>query len=207
MADNKNIVKLDAYESGWAVSVGNYRHQESEKRGKPQSDNSKATNALANHQRGAAAELALCKFLGVPWNATVNTYNSFPDLDGQMEVRSKTDSQNHMRLYRRRDSAKGHYIFVSVTRLGNQRFRIDGWMLGDEAMKSKHLVGEGTLSKQPEWHPPAESLRSPDTLKKEVNRRSEAFKIARAKFQDELRASSGVRRNDNRTENDAMGGC
>ena len=82
------IVTLDAGEARWAMSVGESRNSESEKRGYLQSDGTKSANRLENHQRGAAAELAVSKFIGVPWSATVNTYKRFPDIPGGIEVRS-----------------------------------------------------------------------------------------------------------------------
>jgi hypothetical protein len=184
------IIALDEYESTWAARVGYYRHEESERRGRKQSDLSNSKNALDNHKRGAAAELALTKYLRVPWNATVNTFNAFPDLDGQMDARGKVASQPYLRLYERKDSKKQHFIFVSVSRLGNRRFRIDGWMLGRDAMQPKYYRPTGTLSKHPEWQPPVSDLRPARTLKAEVTRRVREFNEARTKFEDEMRKAT-----------------
>ncbi len=182
-----NKIKLDDYETEWAMSVGFYRHNESEKRNKPQSDGSKDINALPNHQRGAAAEIAATKYLEIPWNASVNTYNHFPDLGGALEVRSKTKGQKYIRLKTRADAEKGHVIFVSVTRLGKQEFEIDGWILGREGMTSKYLVASDQRSKKPEWHVPLNELHSPETLKAEVEKQSKIYEAARENFQRELK--------------------
>lgn len=138
---NPALIALDEYEVSWAESVGLYRFSESERDGKTQSDGSRDANGKRNHQQGAAAELALTKFLGMKWNATVNTYNSFPDLDGYLECRSKQDAQQYMRLYPKRDSSKGSAVFASVTCLGKdlRSFRIDGWTLGSEAMQLRYF--------------------------------------------------------------------
>ena len=186
---SKETITLDQYESQWAMHVGYYRHHESERRHKTQTDGSKASNALDNHRRGAAAELALSKFLALPWNATVNTYNSFPDLDGQMEVRSKPNQQPYMRIKQKTDNQKPHYIFVSVSRLGNRQFRIDGWIIGSDAMQQKYLVANDPNSKQPEWHVPLDQLNNPSTLNSAVAKRIASFRKARKRFQDELRTA------------------
>lgn len=106
LASTSAVVTLDDYEMGWAESVGLYRFSESERDGKTQSDKSRALNGKRNHQQGAAAELALTKFLGMKWYATVNTYNNLADLDGYLECRSKQDGQRYMRLYPERDKSK-----------------------------------------------------------------------------------------------------
>ncbi len=142
-ADNSGVndVTLVEYEVDWAKSVGYHRHCESERRGLKQSDGSQDKNALKNHQQGAAAELALTKFLKMPWNATVNTYNGFPDLHGYLECRSKQEKQQYLRLHPKRDSDNGAAVFVSVTSADSclKTFRIDGWMLGSAAMQPKYL--------------------------------------------------------------------
>ncbi|HMH16187.1 MAG TPA: hypothetical protein VK578_24030 [Edaphobacter sp.] len=162
------IVTLDNYEIEWAKLVGFYRFSESERDGKTQSDGSNDANGLRNHQQGAAAELALTKFLGMKWNATVNTYNNFPDLDGYLECRSKQDRQHYMRLYPRRDRAKGAAIFVSVTSLDSNlsTFRVDGWTLGSETMIPKYLK-KNNWGRE-EWQLPLSELQPISTLRTET---------------------------------------
>lgn len=185
-----NVITLDSYEAYWAVSVGFYRQEESVRRGRRQSDLGESTTAGANHMRGAAAELALSKFLDVPWNATVNTFNKFPDLDGQLEVRGKPEHEGYMRLSERKDTRKPHHLFICVSRLGDQRFRVEGWMRGQDAMGVQYFVGEDRRSHQPEWHVPVADLLSPDSLRKEVQRRMRAFKGARTRFDAEIKKIS-----------------
>jgi hypothetical protein len=177
-------VTLDQYEIDWAKSVGFYRFSESERDGKRQSDGSKDPNGLRNHQQGAAAELALAKFLDTKWNATVNTYNSFPDLDGNLECRSKQNAQSYLRLYPRRDRAKGSAIFVSVTCLKTDlgTFRIDGWTLGSDAMQPKHL--KKNRWGQEEWQRPLVDLQSASTLEGETTRRLSVVLKGREKLRE-----------------------
>ena len=181
------IVKLDSYEVDWAESVGLYRFSESERDGKTQSDGSKDVNGKRNHQQGAAAELALTKFLGMKWNATVNTYNSFPDLDGYLECRSKQVAQQYMRLYPRRDNSKGSAVFASVTclRPDLSSFRIDGWTLGLEAMKPEYFT-KNRWGKE-EWQCPLNDLKPPATLRIETAKRLQVVSKGRARLREWVR--------------------
>ena len=181
------VVALDEYEVGWAESVGLYRFSESERDGKTQSDGSRAANGLRNHQQGAAAELALTKFLGMKWNATVNTYNSFPDLDGYLECRSKQDTQKYLRLHPRRDKAKGSAVFASVTCLKQDlsSFRIDGWILGSEAMEQSYFT-KSNWGKE-EWQIPLSNLRSSGTLRIETAKRLSVVSKGRDKLREWVR--------------------
>jgi hypothetical protein len=178
-AGQRPIITLDEYEVGWAVSVGHYRHHESEKRGLRQSDKSKDSNGLTNHKQGAAGELALSKFLEIAWQAPVNTYNNFFDLDGYVECRSKPDKQNYLRVYPGRDSRKGSSVFVSVAKLANDltRFRIEGWIMGKAAMQAAYS-GTSYNINQKEWQVPLSALQPPATLLKEMNERLAVVKKA-----------------------------
>jgi hypothetical protein len=189
-AENEaTAINLDEYEIQWAKSVGYHRHQESERRGLKQSDGSQDQNALRNHQQGAAAELALTKFLKIPWNATVNTYNGFPDLDGYLECRSKQERQQYLRLHPKRDTDKGAAVFVSVTCTdsGLKTFRIDGWILGSVAMQPKYL--KTNRWGKTEWEPPLSDLQPPATLKKELDDRLRVVNTGRDKMREWVRAT------------------
>jgi hypothetical protein len=184
LQSNPSLVALDAYEVSWAESVGLYRFSESERDGKTQSDGSKDANGQRNHQQGAAAELALTKFLVMKWNATVNTYNSFPDLDGYLECRSKQHGQQYMRLYPKRDRAKGTAVFVSVTCVQQDltSFRIDGWTLGSQAMQQKY-VRTNRWGKE-EWQCPLADLKPSSTLRIETERRLAVVRRGREKLRE-----------------------
>ena len=73
--EDRPVVTLSEYDVRWALSVGHYRFHESANQGRTQSDGSNDPNGLANHKRGAAGELALCRFLKIDWQAPINTYN------------------------------------------------------------------------------------------------------------------------------------
>ena len=105
------------------------------------------------------------------WNATINTYNSFPDLDGYLECRSKQTAQDYLRLHPKRDNAKGAAVFASVTCLKPNltSFRIDGWVLGADAMKEAFFI-KNKWGKE-EWQYPLSALGSSETLRIETARR------------------------------------
>jgi len=185
MSTNEELpeVTLDEFEVGWAKSVGYYRHFVSVRKKRKQSDGSDDSNALKNHQQGAAAELALAKYLSIDWTAPVNTFNGFPDLDGLLESRSKQPRQSYMRLYPNRDSEKGDSVFASISSLGRDltKFRIDGWIVGKDAMKAEYIE-KSKYNEDSEWHPPVAHLQPPATLKPEVTRRQRVFRRGRTKM-------------------------
>ena len=204
-------IRLDEDQVKWAASVGRRRHSESEKRKKRQSDGSRDANALPNHIRGAIAELALSNFLNEPWQATVNAYNDFPDLNGYLECRGKKSGQPFLRIYKKDEKAqKGHSIFVSVTRLkddGNARtnfeddewvvrhladFRIDGWIVGKDAMKSEFWTYNEQY-KRSEWQVPVSVLQPPSTLGKELDVRLRLLEKGRQKLRDWMAAGLEAR--------------
>lgn len=184
---NKNekppLIRLDNDEIEWATSVGTRRHRESEKRGFRQSDRSKDSNALLNHIRGAASELALSKFLDEPWQATVNAYNDFPDLNGYMECRSKIPGQQYLRIRAKDKDTKGDSIFVSVTRLDDnlREFQMDGWIIGRNGMLPENWK-QHNYSKRMEWGVPLSALRPPSELKAELKIRLDLLREGREKL-------------------------
>jgi hypothetical protein len=161
------VITLTKEEARWAMEVGKRRHDECVRKGYRQTDGTFSGNGEVNHMRGAAAELAVAKFLGWQWGATVNTFNDVPDLGEAVEVRSHVRHQRYLRLKQVNDSEKNdkrNSIFVSVARLGDQRFRIQGWAYGREAMFDAYLVEKDPQSHKPEWHFPIEKLHSPESL-------------------------------------------
>jgi hypothetical protein len=116
-----------------------------------QSDSSKASNGLKNHQRGAAAQIAASKYLGIPWGATVDGYQSVPDIANALEVRGRTDVRPYLRLKQNVKVHKTDRLFVSVERLGYRRFRLDGWIQAS-AVLDLYFIPEDLDSHKPEWH-------------------------------------------------------
>jgi hypothetical protein len=158
------VITLTAEETQQALDVGRRRHESSEAHGYLQSDGSKASNGLKNHQRGAAAEIAASKYLGIPWDATVDGYRSVPDVANSVEVRGRTKARPYLRLKQSDKVRKTDRLFVSVERLGNGRFRLDGWTRPSVGMIDIHFVPDDPDSHMPEWHVPLTKLFPPETL-------------------------------------------
>lgn len=92
------------------------------------------------HILGAAGELAAAQALGIPFDATCNTFNSFPDLHiGELKIQVRTrnllgDGRLFVRDYEVRDAEKREQPFVCVQGLKNE-FEVKGWRLGKHCEK------------------------------------------------------------------------
>jgi hypothetical protein len=158
-----------------AFATADRRHVEAERNGRMQSDGSQAANAALNHRRGACAELALSKWLGWRWLATVNTFNSIGDLQGKIEVRSKRFERWYMKLRPKTDAHKGDRIFVSLTSMSDDLllWRVDGWQVGHVVMAQSPVKCFNCW----EWQYPITMLESPATLKAEAEYRRNAMHL------------------------------
>ena len=119
---------------------------------------------LREYQQNAVAELAVAQFLGWEWKPRVTTYNFEPDLDGDINVRSKPRSQRYMRIDPSRDKDKGYCIFVCVTFMNDdlRLLRIDGWEYGSVIMSTE--LKNNRQNNKEEWQYPIRKLRPPSTL-------------------------------------------
>lgn len=161
------IVTLSASEIQLAMEQGRRRNEEAIAKKYRQTDGLNFDNALKNHQRGVASEIAVAKFLEMEWwEPTFNGYRGVPDLPG-IEVRSTTPLRTYLRI-KETDKIKATRLFVLVTRLGEGRFRIEGYIEGRHGLKDEYLASDPVSNKQ-EWHVPANALLSPDELFERVN--------------------------------------
>lgn len=158
---NTTIVLTD---DDWqlAVQMGTRRHEMAEARGYLQTDGTRSRNGLANHIRGAGGEIATAKFYELKWDATINGFRKIPDLL-VCEIRSTAEDTPYLRI-KVTDREKGIWPFILVTRLGDRRYRIEGWFYGYEGMKQQYYVGCDRHSKRPEWHVPIRDLHWAFTL-------------------------------------------
>jgi hypothetical protein len=161
-AKSSTLVILTDEEWQLAVQMGTKRHEDAEAQGYPQSDGSKSKNALANHIRGAGGEIATAKYYEVKWDATINGFRRVPDLL-VCEIRSTAEDTPYLRI-KITDRTKGSWPFILVTRLGERRYRIEGWYYGYEGMKQEYLVARDQHSGKPEWHVPIRDLHWPFTF-------------------------------------------
>lgn len=106
-------------------------------------------SGLAAHELGAAAELGVSRWAGIPWPASVNGWHERPDLGTRTEVRG-TNYRSGSLIIRPRDRRERRYVLAYV------------------ALPTVHLLGwvEGTVGRDLEyWHGdswwiPQPSLRS-----------------------------------------------
>lgn len=117
-------------------------------------------DSLRAHQRGAAAEIAVAKALGM--KSREGAFSERLDGDvGEFEVRCC--SRGHNLILNERDQKKLDRKFILVWSLGNQEFELKGWAYGHEVIRPGH---EFRCSGQREdlWLLRFGRLRSLDTL-------------------------------------------
>ena len=104
-----------------------------------------------------------------------------------MECRAKQDTQRYLRLHPRRDKAKGSAVFASVTCLNQDlsSFRIDGWILGSEAMEQSYFT-KSNWGRE-EWQIPLSNLRSSEALRIETAKRLSVVSKGRDKLREWVR--------------------
>ena len=112
-------------------------------------------NGLEIHVIGAQAELAVARFLGVEWEATINTFKA-PDVLGcQVRCRSR---YGYDLLIRRDDKDAEPYVLV----VGTGPFYIVGWIYGHEAKRDEWLAEHGKRERA--YFVPKDALRPPESL-------------------------------------------
>jgi hypothetical protein len=155
-AETSTIVVLTDEEWAAAVGMGRRRHEAAERRGYRQTDGSKSKNGLMNHVYGAGGEIACARYYDLPWDATINVFRRIPDMVC-CEVRSakwSDDPERQVLRVKRGDSpAKKGWVFIAVSRRGERKYQIEGWMYGYEAMIQKHFKPCCIQNGNPEWQP------------------------------------------------------
>jgi hypothetical protein len=142
-------VYLQPYEIERAAWVGVRRNVEAVLGGKAAGWGS-ASDCWRPHIQGAAAELAVAKFLGTYWEGHVNTFQRRPDVMGA-EVRWSSVAT----LKRRpKDPADMKYILVTGE---IPRLTIHGWMWGHEIEALGNYADPGERG-VPAWFISAEQL-------------------------------------------------
>jgi hypothetical protein len=77
----EQTIILDPYEWAHAKQVGTARDESSKAKGQQGRAGQSPDRSLQNHIDGAAAELAVCIALGLPWSANIDTYLNEPDVE------------------------------------------------------------------------------------------------------------------------------
>ena len=153
----EQTVILDPYEWAQASQVGKARDESSKSKGQQGRAGQSSDRSLQNHIDGAAAELAVCTALGLPWAAHVDTYLSEPDVEvpwlGGVEVKWTAGTGLIVR-----DNEQREQIHVLVTGNGPIK-RIVGWLdvEGLRALKASPKTDFGN-GRAPAWLKPIEEL-------------------------------------------------
>ena len=130
-------VSLSPEEIKFATDLGELRHNESIRQGKKDAHGLKISREEAKKLDiiGAIGELAVAVALGIPFDATVNTWKA-PDLGDLLQVRTAT-KHNYSLLVRPGD--KDEEVFVLTTCENLPDFHIHGWLWGKEAKQKQWL--------------------------------------------------------------------
>lgn len=165
----EQTVVLTADQWGRAGYIGALRDARSKARGQQGRNGQSPDRSLQNHIDGAAAELAVCTALGLPWAAHVDTYLSEPDVEvpwlGGVEVKWTASTGLIVR-----ENDQHEQVHVLVTGFGPIK-RIVGW-LDVERLRSlkaypKHQFGNGRADA---WLVPFDELNDWGLFPKEVVR-------------------------------------
>lgn len=155
------IVELDDAQYQQALELGQKRCDEAKKDGKQNKYGLSNAKELEVHLLGACGESAVAVAMGVPFDATCNTYKTRPDI-GPYEVRTRSKAEYEL-LVRPDDKDESIYILARCFPKGQKRsFAIVGWIRGGDAKKKKwrHRYG----GRSPAYFVPDEGLNSMKTL-------------------------------------------
>jgi hypothetical protein len=146
----EQTIILDPYEWAQASEVGRERDASSKAQGQQGRAGQSSDRSLQNHIDGAAAELAVCIALGLPWAAHIDTYLTEPDVEvpwlGAVEVKWTASTGLIVRENEQREQ-----IHVLVTGNGPVK-RIVGWLdvEGLRALKQSPKTDFGN-GRAPAW--------------------------------------------------------
>ncbi len=140
-----------------AAQVGIMRHYASLKSGKPDAFGKAAEGGWTEHVEGALGELAVSKYLGIHWPATINTYRSQPDT-GPYEVRTRSRHDYDLII---RESDRDDAIYILVTGIC-PIYCVRGWMVASEGKQPEFLQSYG--HRPPAYFLPAARLYPMATL-------------------------------------------
>lgn len=116
-----------------------------------------ATTNWEGDIEGAIGEFVVAKFLGIPWQAGINTFHA-PDV-GDIQVRT-THHLTGKLIVREEDSNDEVYVLVTGT---YPTYHICGWMRGKECKQDKWVYNPNDRGNA--WFVPQSDLHSPYELK------------------------------------------
>lgn len=153
------IIELNNIDFRKAVKIGEQRQEEALVKNLPDKYGFDGVAGLAIHIEGACGEMAVAQALDIPWDATVNTFKSLPDLRNGIEVRTRSKSEYDLLV---RADDKDDKIFVLVIRKGPQKFDVIGWILAKDAKQEQWIKTYG--NRPPAYFVPKEHLLKIESL-------------------------------------------
>ena len=161
-------VDLDDSDRGRALANATLRISESERRGLKDAHGRKSSGnpirdrneSLADNVLGSASELAVCKFMGWNWAATVNVDGTdTPDVGTNGQVRSTYRWKSRIRLIvRPEDSLKQDFYLVTGDPKLLDYMEIWGFINGGDARRPEWWGNPCIDRDDPCWEVPPEAL-------------------------------------------------
>ena len=142
------IVELTWYEIRCAALVGLERRVRAMERGHQDCNLQTDSNRWTDHIEGACAEMAVAKYLGRYWSASIDTYRTGGDV-GAYQVRS-SPTIAELKIH---DRDKDQDIFIKVYgRVPN--FRLFGWIMASNGKEPRWYHDRGNGGPNAFWVPP-----------------------------------------------------
>lgn len=126
-------ITLEWYEYSIAAEVGKLRTMTAIRHGIP-SKYGASSNAWTDDIEGAAAEMAVAKYLGVYWGGSMETFKA-ADISEKIQVR-QTKYESGRLIVRSEDRDDHVYVLVTGT---IPNLTIHGWIEGSEAKQDIYL--------------------------------------------------------------------
>lgn len=162
-------VLLSKSDCAWAASVGQKRRREGRRQKLRLEEGFGGNACMETDIDGAAAELAFCRWMGIPWAAKVNTFHE-PDVDPNFQIRSTRWPSGRL-IFRPNDPPDHLYVLL----LGSMpKFTVQGFIPGAKCRQIEWI--KSVNGHPPAWWVPQDSLEPASMLikksKKNVDSRS-----------------------------------
>lgn len=151
-------VKLTPEEFSLAVHVANARFLEANLRGyKDQLFDKSYYDGFAIHLWGCIGELAVSKWMNIPWKASINKFKDTADVGEDVEVRHRLNAKHDLIIRNGDDPAR--YYFLTTGDAPN--VNIVGYIQGREGMLEQYKAAHGGYKIA--YFVPQSALRDPST--------------------------------------------
>lgn len=161
----ERVVLLDPLDLAWADEIGLRRASLAVSRHKMDRLGSGGPDTFRSHRVGARGEMALCRFFGATWAATVNSFKR-PDVwvrGRAFEVRTATVRPGYPRRVKIGTNDPDARLVAAVfTDADALRFEIAGWCRAGAAKLPQYLRNPGCW--RPAYFYPANELQWFDRL-------------------------------------------